>query len=144
MPPIDPLVLSQKGSLYLTRPTLGHYVATRAELLARAEEVLGWVRDGSLSVRIGREFPLDLLQSVATATPEEVRIAVDGLPAKRTKGFELFDQSKLGASQLCSRAASATSRASCSVASGGRVGVTGGGSTSVIGSRLAEDGGGPA
>jgi NADPH:quinone reductase len=56
--PIDPQVLAQKGSLYLTRPTLTHYTATRADLLARAGEVLGWVRDGKLKVRIGREFRL--------------------------------------------------------------------------------------
>jgi NADPH2:quinone reductase len=58
VPPVDPQVLNRMGSLYLTRPTLGHYVASRAELLARAGEVLGWVRDGTLRVRIWREFPL--------------------------------------------------------------------------------------
>ena len=56
--PLDPQVLNQKGSLFLTRPTLGHYTATRAELLERAGDVLGWVADGSLAVRIGHEFPL--------------------------------------------------------------------------------------
>jgi NADPH2:quinone reductase len=58
VPPIDPLVLSRKGSLFLTRPTLAHYVATRDELVWRAGELLGWVSDGSLSVRIDREVPL--------------------------------------------------------------------------------------
>ena len=58
VPPFDPQMLNQKGSLYLTRPTLAHYVATREELLARAGQVLGWVADGSLSVHIGREYPL--------------------------------------------------------------------------------------
>ena len=58
VPPLDPQVLNQKGSLYLTRPTLAHYTATREELLARAGEVLGWVADGSLAVRVGREYPL--------------------------------------------------------------------------------------
>ncbi len=56
--PLDPQVLNGKGSLFLTRPTLGHYVSTRADLLDRASAVLGWVADGSLKVRIGREFPL--------------------------------------------------------------------------------------
>ena len=56
--PIDPQVLNQKGSLFLTRPTLGHYTATREELLQRSSDVLGWVADGSLAVRIGLEFPL--------------------------------------------------------------------------------------
>jgi len=58
VPPLDPQVLSRSGSLYLTRPVLGNYVATRAELLARADDVLGWVRDGTLRLRIGQEFPL--------------------------------------------------------------------------------------
>ena len=56
--PLDPQVLSQRGSLYLTRPTLGHYVADRKELLWRAGDVLGWIRDKRLTVRIDREFPL--------------------------------------------------------------------------------------
>lgn len=56
--PFDPQVLSQKGSLFLTRPTLAHYIATRAELLARSGEVLGWIRSGKLTVRIERELPL--------------------------------------------------------------------------------------
>jgi len=54
----DPQVLNQRGSVFLTRPALGHYTATRAELLARANEVLGWVRDGTLRLRIEREFSL--------------------------------------------------------------------------------------
>ncbi len=54
----DPQLLNQRGSIFLTRPMLGHYVATRTELLERANEVLGWVRDGTLRLRIGREFPL--------------------------------------------------------------------------------------
>ena len=56
--PIDPQLLNQKGSLFLTRPSLGHYVASRTELHERASAVLGWVAGGSLKVRIGREFPL--------------------------------------------------------------------------------------
>lgn len=58
VPPFDPQILNRKGSLFLTRPTLGHYVATREELLWRADDVLGWVGSGELSVRIGAEFPL--------------------------------------------------------------------------------------
>ena len=56
--PIDPQVLSQRGSLYLTRPTLVHYTASREELLARAGDVLGWIREGRLKLRIEHEFPL--------------------------------------------------------------------------------------
>lgn len=58
VPALDPQVLNRKGSLYLTRPTLNDYVATRDELVRRSSELLGWVRDGSLKVRIGAEFPL--------------------------------------------------------------------------------------
>ena len=56
--PLDLQVCSQRGSLFLTRPTLFHYIATREELLARAGDVLSWIRDGRLKLRIGREFPL--------------------------------------------------------------------------------------
>lgn len=56
--PFDPQVLAQRGSLFLTRPTLVHYTATREELVARAGEILSWIRDGRLKLRIGREFPL--------------------------------------------------------------------------------------
>jgi NADPH2:quinone reductase len=56
--PLDPQVLNQRGSLFLTRPTLGHYVATRAELETRVEELLRWVQDGTLVLHIDREWPL--------------------------------------------------------------------------------------
>jgi len=58
VPPIDPLLLTRKGSLFMTRPTLGHYIATRDELVWRAGDVLGWLQEGALSVRIDREVPL--------------------------------------------------------------------------------------
>lgn len=58
VPPFDIQVLNRKGSLFLTRPSLGHYIATRAELLERADEVLGRVRGGKLKLRISGEFPL--------------------------------------------------------------------------------------
>jgi NADPH:quinone reductase len=56
--PVNPIVLAQKGSLFLTRPTLFHYVAERARLEWRSNEILGWVKDGSLKLRIGRRYPL--------------------------------------------------------------------------------------
>lgn len=56
--PVDPGVLSSKGSLFLTRPTLVHYTTTRPELLARATEVLSWLGEGKLNLRIGARFPL--------------------------------------------------------------------------------------
>lgn len=58
VPPLDPQVLNRKGSLYLTRPTLDHYIADRAELLWRAQEVFNWVRDGQLHVHVDSTFPL--------------------------------------------------------------------------------------
>ena len=58
VPPFDPQVLNRKGSLFLTRPTIAHHVATRDELTARATELLDWVRDGWLKVHIDRTFPL--------------------------------------------------------------------------------------
>jgi len=58
VPPINPLMLSQKGSLFLTRPTLVHHVAERAELEERASDLLSWVGDGRLKVHIGHEYAL--------------------------------------------------------------------------------------
>ena len=56
--PVDPQLLNQKGSVFLTRPTLAHYVATRDELLGRSNELFDWIARGNLSVRIGAEYPL--------------------------------------------------------------------------------------
>jgi NADPH:quinone reductase len=56
--PINPQLLNQKGSLFLTRPTLSHYTAARDELLWRAGELFEWIGRGELAVRIGAEFPL--------------------------------------------------------------------------------------
>jgi NADPH2:quinone reductase len=58
VPPIDPMILMNKGSIYLTRPYLGHYAMDRAELLARANDVLHWIAAGELKVRIDKTFPL--------------------------------------------------------------------------------------
>jgi NADPH2:quinone reductase len=55
---IDPLLLNQLGSLFLTRPKLGDYCATRLELLWRADDVLGWIAAGKLKVWIDRTYPL--------------------------------------------------------------------------------------
>jgi NADPH2:quinone reductase len=56
--PLDPQVLNAKGSLFLTRPTLGHYVADRAELLERAGDLFRGIAAGTLRVRIAATFPL--------------------------------------------------------------------------------------
>ena len=58
VPPFDLIQLSGKGSLFVTRPTLWHYVATRQELEWRASEVLGWVAKGDLKLRMEHMFPL--------------------------------------------------------------------------------------
>ncbi len=58
VPPLDPQILNAKGSLFLTRPTLGNYTATPEELNERAGDVLGWVASGRLRLRIEAALPL--------------------------------------------------------------------------------------
>jgi NADPH2:quinone reductase len=73
-PAFDPQRL-QAHSLFLTRPGLPEYVATREELLQRAGDVLAWIADGSLEVRIGARYPL-----------EDARQAHEDLEARRSTG----------------------------------------------------------
>ena len=75
VPPLDPQRLNTGGSLYLTRPTLGHYLATRAELLWRASDLFTWIGEGRLKVRIGGTYPLG-----------QVANAHDDLASRRTAG----------------------------------------------------------
>jgi NADPH2:quinone reductase len=75
VPPFDIQRLNAGGSLFLTRPTMGHYVATRDEFEWRASEVLGAVADGSLKVSIGGRYPL-----------AEAARAYDDLEGRRTTG----------------------------------------------------------
>lgn len=58
VPPFDLQILNQKGSLFITRPSLGPYIATREELLERAGDIFSWILAGKLKVRIDRTFPL--------------------------------------------------------------------------------------
>ena len=58
VPPTDPQILNSKGSLYLTRPTLGHYIADQAELTGRVSDLFQWMASGKLKVRIDKTFPL--------------------------------------------------------------------------------------
>jgi NADPH2:quinone reductase len=58
VPPFDLIKLSQKGSLFITRPTLAHYTATREELEWRANDVLGMIARGDLKLRIHKTYPL--------------------------------------------------------------------------------------
>ena len=77
--PLDPQVLNRKGSLTLTRPSLVHFVAERAELEWRATEVFALVRSGRLDVHIGAEFPL--------AAADDAHRALEG---RRTTGKVLL------------------------------------------------------
>jgi NADPH2:quinone reductase len=79
VPPMDPQRLNAGGSLFLTRPTVGHYVATREELQWRAGELFAAVTAGTLSVRIGATFPLD-----------QVRASHEALEGRRTTGKVLL------------------------------------------------------
>jgi NADPH2:quinone reductase len=75
VPPFDPQVLNTRGSVYLTRPSLAHYVLTREELLWRAGDVLTAVASGGLSLRIDRVYPLS-----------DARSAHRDLESRRTVG----------------------------------------------------------
>ncbi|MDX1447721.1 MAG: quinone oxidoreductase [Acidimicrobiia bacterium] len=57
--PVEPLRLSRGGSLFLTRPTLGDYIATRDELMGRAADLFRWIGEGKLDVRIGATYPME-------------------------------------------------------------------------------------
>jgi len=58
VPDISPLTLSQKGSIFLTRPTLGHYAATRDELMWRSSDLFDWLRDGSLWLHLEQTYAM--------------------------------------------------------------------------------------
>lgn len=75
VPAVEPLRLMQAGSVFMTRPTLVHYLRDRAELLQRAGEVLGWVTDGTIDVQITGRYGLD-----------EAGRAHDDLESRRTTG----------------------------------------------------------
>jgi len=79
VPPFELNTLNGKGSLYVTRPSLVHYTLTRAELEARAAELMGWVAEGKLNLRIGATFPL-----------AEAKAAHDALEGRKTTGKVLI------------------------------------------------------
>lgn len=58
VPPLDPQILNSKGSLFLTRPTLAHYLQTREETLWRGNDLFGWVAAGKLKVLVDKTFSL--------------------------------------------------------------------------------------
>ena len=71
VPPFDPQRLNRAGSLYLTRPTLAHYVAEREELLERAADVYGWVASGTVKVHVGHRY--DLAEAASAHADLEAR-----------------------------------------------------------------------
>ena len=73
VPPIDPQVLNSHGSVFLTRPSLAHYLLTREELLWRAGDVLTAVAAGNLQLHVDRTYPLER----AAACPPRSRVAGD-------------------------------------------------------------------
>ncbi|WP_433331039.1 quinone oxidoreductase family protein [Spirillospora sp. CA-294931] len=75
VPPFDPQALNRAGSLFLTRPSLAHHLATREELTTRAGDIYGWVASGDLRLHIGNRYPLD-----------EVPTAHEDLEARRSTG----------------------------------------------------------
>jgi NADPH2:quinone reductase len=79
VPPFDPLTLASKGSLFLTRPGLNKYSATREEILMRTNDMFRWLASGELKIRIDRIAPLDA-----------VKQAHEDLEARRTTGKVLF------------------------------------------------------
>jgi NADPH2:quinone reductase len=79
VPPIDLAILAQKGSLFVTRPTLGHYIATSDELRQRTTDLFGWIANRQLRLRIDQEFPL--------AAAVDAHIALEG---RKTTGKVLL------------------------------------------------------
>jgi NADPH2:quinone reductase len=75
VPPFDPQRLNSGGSLFLTRPTLVHYIADRDELIWRARDLFDWLAKDQLQVRIGGTYPL-----------ADAAKAQDDLAARRTTG----------------------------------------------------------
>ncbi|MEV0146431.1 MULTISPECIES: quinone oxidoreductase [unclassified Nonomuraea] len=75
VPPVDPQTLNKNGSLFLTRPTLVHYIAEREELLQRASDLFGWIREGRLRINVSARYPL-----------AEAARAHEDLTSRRTTG----------------------------------------------------------
>jgi NADPH:quinone reductase len=80
VPPLDAQVLNRKGSLFLTRPSLGWYIADRPELLQRAGDIFSWLAAGTISLAIDRVFPL-----------AEAARAHEYLEGRQTKGKVLLE-----------------------------------------------------
>ncbi|MFO1060229.1 MAG: quinone oxidoreductase [Dongiaceae bacterium] len=79
VPPVEPVLLSQKGSIFLTRPTLMHYVAKRTDLLAAAAELFEVVQKGAVRIAVNQTFPL-----------KDAAAAHRALEARQTTGSTLL------------------------------------------------------
>jgi NADPH2:quinone reductase len=75
VPPVDPQRLNSAGSVYLTRPTLGHFIRTPDEFAWRAGELMDAIADGSLTITVGGHYPL-----------AEAKRAHEDLQGRRTTG----------------------------------------------------------
>ena len=80
VPPVDPQRLNSGGSLFLTRPTLGHHISSPVELRRRAGDLFDWIASGELKVRIGERHPL-----------EEAGVAHERLTGRKTTGKVLLE-----------------------------------------------------
>lgn len=77
--PIDPQILNRKGSLYLTRPSMNHYMLTRSETMQRSTDLFNWIEKGKLNIRIDKKFNL-----------EEAKLAHEYMENRSTKGKVLL------------------------------------------------------
>ncbi|GAA3642615.1 quinone oxidoreductase [Nonomuraea antimicrobica] len=75
VPPVDPQTLNKQGSLFLTRPTIAHYIAEREELLQRASDLFGWIAAGQLAINVSHRYPL-----------ADAKQAHENLAGRRTTG----------------------------------------------------------
>ena len=75
VPPVDPQLLNRKGSIFLTRPTLGSYMLDREELNWRSGDIFRWIEEGQLEIRIGLSLRL-----------KDASRAQDDLAARKTTG----------------------------------------------------------
>ncbi len=78
--PVEPLTLTQKGSLFLTRPSLANYISDPAELTWRASDLFNWIESGKLKTRVYKVYPL-----------REAAAAHQDLEGRKTSGKLLLE-----------------------------------------------------
>ena len=79
VPPFNPLLLQQKGSLFMTRPTLVHYIATRDDFLATADDLFSAVQSGAVKIPVNQKYPL-----------KDARKAHEDLEGRNTTGSSIL------------------------------------------------------